>query len=105
MKQRHDTTNIRSSHQEVVKQLSTLNELEASEPKFQSSFWLQLKLLTVRQSRQHRGQRLTRVATLLTCCWTAFTCLAWGRLPDTTTYIFNKSSLLSSSSLLRVMPL
>ena len=30
----------------------------------------------------------------MTFCWTAFTCLLWGRLPDTTTYMFSRQSLL-----------
>ena len=77
-----------------ARRLSTIQELEENEPKFQSSFWTQLKLLTSRTSKQQRGQRLTRVAALLTFSWTAFTCLAWGRLPDTTTYIYSRASLL-----------
>lgn len=78
----------------VTRRLSSLAELEESEPKFQSSFWVQMKLLTVRASRQQRGQRLTDVALLLTCSWIAFTCLAWGRMPFTTAYNHSRASLL-----------
>ncbi|KAL7539285.1 hypothetical protein ACHAXR_012568 [Thalassiosira sp. AJA248-18] len=78
----------------MTRRLSTRQELVENEPKFQASFWQQLKLLTIRASRQQRGQRLTRVAVVLTFSWTAFTCLAWGHLPDTTTYIFSRASLL-----------
>ncbi|KAL9178389.1 hypothetical protein ACHAXT_000036 [Thalassiosira profunda] len=76
------------------RRLSSMAELKESEPKFQSSFWTQLKLLTVRASRQHRGQRLTLVALVQSFAFTAFVCLAWGRLPNTTTYNFSRASLL-----------
>lgn len=92
--QRHNSSMRPSPSKRLSRRLSTLQELENNEPKFQSSFWVQLKLLTTRASRQQRGQRLTRVALLLTFSWTAFTCLAWGRLPDTTTYVHSRSSLL-----------
>mmetsp|Transcript_36097 Transcript_36097/g.66159 ORF Transcript_36097/g.66159 Transcript_36097/m.66159 type:complete len:684 (-) Transcript_36097:150-2201(-) len=91
LKHRHSAT-IKSS-QAKSRRLSTLQELE-NEPKFQTSFWTQLKLLTTRVSRQQRGDRLTRVAILLTSCWIAFTGLAWGHIPDTEAYIFNRASLL-----------
>ena len=90
LKQRHIATSVRK----LVRRLSTLQELEESEPKFNASFWTQLRLLIKRAQRQQRGQRLTRVALLLTFSWTVFTCLLWGRLPDKTTYILSRSSLL-----------
>ncbi|KAL7553027.1 hypothetical protein ACHAWF_016274 [Thalassiosira exigua] len=92
LRQRHGASMQPRPH--LSRRLSTLDELEKSEPKFQSSFWTQLKLLTVRASRQQRGQRLTLVAAVLTFAWSAFTCLAWGRIPDTTEYVFNRVSLL-----------
>lgn len=88
----HNTTKSRS--QKLPRRLSTLEELEKEGPKYQSSFWIQLKFLTHRAAKQQRGQQLTFVAFLVTFCWTAFTCLAWGRMPDSTAYIFNRASLL-----------
>lgn len=94
LKNRHSGSVRSPPDRESTRRLSSLAELESTEPKFQSSFWLQLKLLTVRASRQQRGQRLTRVALLLALSWITFTCLAWGRLPDTTKYTYNRASLL-----------
>lgn len=74
--------------------LSSIAELKQEQPKFQSGFFTQLKLLTIRASKQQRGERITRVAILLTFCWIAFISLAWGRMPDDTSYIFNRASLL-----------
>lgn len=74
--------------------LSSIAELKQEQPKFHAGFCTQLKLLTMRASKQQRGERITRVAILLTLCWIAFICLAWGRMPDTTSYIFNRASLL-----------
>jgi hypothetical protein len=84
----------KSQSQKLARRLSTLEELDKEEPKYQSSFWIQLKFLTIRASKQQRGQQLTFVAFLVTFCWTAFTCLAWGRMPDSTAYVFNRASLL-----------
>ena len=93
--QRHIANSRRSSKfSQMERRLSSLKELEESEPKFQSSFWVQIKLLTKRALRQQRGQRLTSVAAVVTFAWTLFTCLAWGRLPDNTTYVFSRASLL-----------
>ena len=94
LKNRHKEVGRFTETKQLSRQLPTLEEIEKSEPKFQSSFWTQLKLLTIRTSRQQRGQRLTRVALLLTCCWIAFTGLAWGHLPDNSKFIYSRSSLL-----------
>ena len=85
--------NSSKSKRNLTRRLSSLAELE-KEPKFQAGFLTQLKLLTLRASRQQRGERITRVAILLTFCWIAFTGLAWGHIPNTTSYIFNRASLL-----------
>jgi len=93
--QRHIANSRRSSRlSQMERRLSSLKELEESEPKFQSSFWVQLKLLIKRALKQQRGQRLTSVAAIVTFAWTLFTCLAWGRLPDNTTYVYSRASLL-----------
>ena len=80
--------------QSVSRTLSSLEELKQKQPKFHVGFCTQLRMLTMRAAKQQRGERITRVACLLTVCWIAFTSLAWGRLPDTTAYIYNKASLL-----------
>eukprot|EP00986_Skeletonema_menzelii_P001763 scaffold488_cov142-Skeletonema_menzelii.AAC.2 len=77
----------------LQRRLSSLRELQ-DEPKFESSFVTQLKLLIIRAQRQGRGERITRLAMLLTTCWTVFTGLAWGYLPNNTDYVFNRLSLL-----------
>jgi len=82
-----------SQRGKLQRRLSSLQELQ-NEPKFDASFWTQLKLLVIRAQRQGRGERITRVALLLTICWTVFTGLAWGYLPDNTDYVFNRASLL-----------
>lgn len=83
-----------STPKRLNRRLSSLAELKQEQPKFQSGLFTQLRLLTVRASKQQRGERITKVALLLTSCWIAFTSLAWGRMPDTTSYIFNRASLL-----------
>ncbi len=91
---RHRNTVAKHSQRDKLKRrLSSLRELQ-NEPKFEASFWTQLKLLVIRAQRQGRGERITRVAMLLTICWTIFTGLAWGYLPDNTDYVFNRASLL-----------
>ena len=72
---------------------STLRELNAI-PKFESSFWTQLHLLTRRTIKQQRGERLTRVASLLTLAYILFTGLFWWRIPDDTSRIYQRNSLL-----------
>ena len=72
---------------------STLRELYAI-PKFESSFWTQLRLLTRRTIKQQRGERLTRVAGLLTLAYILFTGLFWWRIPDDTSRIYQRNSLL-----------
>lgn len=77
----------------MYRTLSTLKELENG-PKYNRGFWTQLKLLSVRSARQQRGQRLTRVALILTFSWTLFTSLCWGYIPDTASYTHSRSSLI-----------
>ena len=92
--QRHIANRRSLKFSQMQRRLSSLKELEEGEPKFQSSFWVQLKLLIRRALKQQRGQRLTSVAAIVTFAWTLFTCLAWGRLPDNTTYVYSRASLL-----------
>lgn len=82
-----------SRYQRPKHSLSTLRELNAI-PKFNTSFWTQLRLLTGRTLKQQRGERLTCVATFLTLAYTMFTSLIWFRLPDDTSSIYQRNSLL-----------
>ncbi len=93
LKQRNSTGKRHSHSKKLQRRLSSLRELE-NEPKFEATFLTQLKLLIIRAQRQGRGERITRVALLLTICWTIFTGLAWGYLPNDTDYVFNRASLL-----------
>lgn len=63
-------------------------------PKFESSFWVQLKLLSSRSLKQQRGERLTLVAAILTFTYSFFTSLFWWRIPDNTNFIYERNSLL-----------
>jgi ABC-type multidrug transport system ATPase subunit/ABC-type multidrug transport system permease subunit len=71
----------------------SLSELEKI-PKFESSFWMQLKLLISRTLKQQRGERLTLVAATLTFAYTFFTSLFWWRIPNDTNRVYERNSLL-----------
>ena len=80
-------------HRSRSMRLSTLAELHA-EPKFKTRFSTQLKLLVKRSWIQQRGERLTRVACIFTSAYVIFTSILYFRLPDTTDYVFPRTSLL-----------
>lgn len=63
-------------------------------PKFQTSFWVQLKLLISRTLKQQRGERLTRVAAILTFAYAFFTSLFWWQTPNDTNRVYERNSLL-----------
>jgi ABC-type multidrug transport system permease subunit len=91
---KHRNSKRPSQHSKnLQRRLSSLRELQ-NEPKFEATFLTQLKLLIIRAQRQGRGERITRVALFLTICWTIFTGLAWGYIPDNSEYVFNRASLL-----------
>jgi len=75
------------------RQLSSLDELHAA-PRYNTSFWKQLKLLTRRTLKQQRGERLTLTAVYLQFAYLFFTALFWWRIPDDTATIFQRNSLL-----------
>ena len=75
------------------RQLSSLDELHAA-PRYNTSFWKQLKLLTRRTLKQQRGERLTLTAVYLQFAYLFFTALFWWRMPDDTATIFQRNSLL-----------
>jgi len=82
-----------SSKTAVKRKMSSLDELHAI-PKYNTSFRLQLKLLTRRTMKQQRGERLTATAALLQFAYLFFSALFWWRMPDTTGWIFERNSLL-----------
>jgi ABC-type multidrug transport system ATPase subunit len=71
----------------------SLSQLKAA-PSYNTGFYTQLKLLTHRTVKQHRGERLTRTALLLQLMYLFCTALFWWRIPDTTARIFERNSLL-----------
>lgn len=73
--------------------MSSLREL-AAVPKFNTSFRMQLRLLTQRTIKQQRGERLTLTAFVLQFAYLFFTALFWWRMPDNTGWIFERNSLL-----------
>lgn len=74
-------------------QLRSLKELQAG-PRYYTSRWTQLKLLTSRSVKQHRGERLTFTTVILQLSYFFFTALLWWRLPNTTGRVFERNSLL-----------
>ncbi|KAG7344452.1 ABC-2 type transporter [Nitzschia inconspicua] len=74
--------------------MSTLNELHQTPRKYEASFWKQLSLLSQRTMKQRRGERLTRVAALLTFAYVFFTSFFWWRMPDSTAWVYARNSLL-----------
>lgn len=77
----------------LERRLSSLDELQ-SVPKFNTTFYTQLKLLTQRTLKQQRGERLTTTALILQLAYLFFTALFWWRMPDTTAWTFERNSLL-----------
>jgi len=65
-----------SSKTAVKRKMSSLDELHAI-PKYNTSFRLQLKLLTRRTMKQQRGERLTATAALLQFAYLFFSALFW----------------------------
>jgi ABC-type multidrug transport system ATPase subunit len=76
-----------------VHRMNSLRELHAA-PSYNTGFLTQLKLLTHRTLKQQRGERLTMVAVLLQLLYLFFTSLFWWRIPDNTSRIFERNSLL-----------
>jgi ABC-type multidrug transport system ATPase subunit len=77
----HDSATGMPSTSELVvdyqnRRKSTLLELQAI-PKFETSFWTQLLLLTQRTLKQQRGERLTATAVYLQLVYVFFTSLFW----------------------------
>lgn len=96
---KHWTTHLprprsQTSGNEPVHRMSTLKELQQTPRKFEAAFSKQLQLLTGRISKQRRGEKFTRVSILLTLSHLIFCSLFWWRMPDTTAWIFERTSLI-----------
>lgn len=91
-----DNVQLLDSHPETDAKLNRRPSLAdlRKHPKFETSFWVQLKLLISRTLKQQRGERLTLVAAVLTFTYAFFTSLFWWRLPDDTNHIYERNSLL-----------
>jgi len=83
-----------TSSNKPVRHMSTLKELQHTPRKFEATFSKQLKLLTGRISKQRRGEKFTRVSILLTLSYLIFTSLFWWRMPNTTAWVFERTSLI-----------
>jgi ABC-type multidrug transport system ATPase subunit/ABC-type multidrug transport system permease subunit len=83
-----------NKRKQLARKMSTLKELHQSSTKFEAKFSTQLRLLAQRTHKQRRMEKITKVSVLLTLTYLFFTALFWWRLPNTTAYIFERTSLL-----------
>jgi ABC-type multidrug transport system ATPase subunit/ABC-type multidrug transport system permease subunit len=79
---------------QLTRGMSTLSELKEQPKRYEASFMNQLRLLAARTLKQRRGEKFTRVALLLTSAYVFFTSYFWWQMPDTTSRIFERNSLL-----------
>jgi ABC-type multidrug transport system ATPase subunit len=89
----HDCRDAVTDDRPGVRRMNSLRELHAA-PSYNTSFLTQLKLLTHRTLKQQRGERLTMIAVLVQLLYLFFTSLFWWRIPDNTSRIFERNSLL-----------
>jgi ABC-type multidrug transport system ATPase subunit len=75
-------------------ELCSLDQLVSGVPRYTTTWSTQLKLLLQRTIKQHRGERLTMTAALLQTVYLFFTAIFWWQLPDSTSWIFERNSLL-----------
>lgn len=87
-----------SEHVRVVKnkflRLSTLEELKNSMPKYAAPFLLQLQLLIRRAVIQTKGEKISRVTIIASCCYILFESIMWFRLTNDTNHIYQRNSLI-----------
>mmetsp|Transcript_22652 Transcript_22652/g.46998 ORF Transcript_22652/g.46998 Transcript_22652/m.46998 type:complete len:508 (-) Transcript_22652:792-2315(-) len=88
-----DKKEMLEKRERISRRLSSLADLH-SEPKFKTSTWTQLRLLTRRSMVQQRGERLTQVACIFTTAYILFTGILYWRLPDNTNRVYERLSLL-----------
>jgi ABC-type multidrug transport system ATPase subunit len=91
----HMVNNFQSTveDQSIDHHMNSLHELYAA-PSYNTGFLTQLKLLTHRTLKQQRGDRLTMVTVLVQFLYLFFTALFWWRIPNDTSRIFQRNSLL-----------
>ncbi len=78
----------------LVREMSSLSQLKDAPKKFEATFSKQLRLLASRTLKQRRGEKFTRVSICLTFAYVFFTSFFWWQMPDTTSRIFERNSLL-----------
>ena len=79
---------------QLTREMSTLSELKERPKRYEAPFMQQVRLLAARTLKQRRGEKFTRVSILLTSAYVFFTSYFWWQLPDTTSWIFERNSLL-----------
>ena len=62
--------------------------------KYEASFWTEFKMLTHRITKQQRGNKLTIASLLLMLTYLTFTNFLYWRLPDDTSNIYERNSLM-----------
>ena len=87
--ERKASHNSHSSNNDI-----TQMEKSHTTTKYEASFGRELTMLTNRISKQQRGDRLTIASLLLTLMYLAFTGFLYWRLPDDTSNIYERNSLL-----------
>ncbi len=70
------------------------NETQHDTAKYEATFWRELSMLTNRISKQQRGNKLTLATFLLTLTYLTFTNFLYWRLPDDTSNVYERNSLL-----------
>lgn len=78
----------------LVREMSSLSQLKDTPKKFEAPFLQQFRLLASRTLKQRRGEKFTKVSILLTFAYVFFTSFFWWQMPDTTSWIFERNSLL-----------
>ena len=76
-----------------TKSFLTLAELSQS-PSYTTTFYTQMKILTVRSLKQTRGEKMTIASVCFILLFIGFAALLWWRLPDTPSEVFQRKSLL-----------
>lgn len=90
----HGDMNKNSSHPKLVREMSTLSELKERPKKYEAPFIQQLRLLASRTLKQRRGEKFTRVSIMLTFAYIFFTSFFWWQMPNNTSWVFQRNSLL-----------
>jgi len=97
-KQQQPFSNLNNKNKKEEQGITTTSMLSLSDlqsiPKFETSIWIQFKMLLIRTLKQQRGERLTTVTMILTLAMVILTSLFWWRIPDDTNRIFERNSLI-----------